>query len=214
MRLILLGPPGAGKGTQAKLLMERLGIPQVSTGDILRKAVRDDTELGRKAKIFMDAGRLVPDDLVIDMLKERIREQDCGAGFILDGFPRTLVQCRKLTEVLRDMGRAIDCVIDLAVEPEALVARLTGRSTCRECGTMFHDVSRPPKAPGVCDQCGGGLYRRPDDNRDTIRKRLEVYENETAPVREFYRSQGSLKSIPGLGDVNEIFIRVCGLVAG
>lgn len=213
MRLILLGPPGAGKGTQAKLLMKKFKIPQISTGDILRQAVKDNTELGKKAKVFMDAGQLVSDEIVIGLIKERIKEKDCAHGFILDGFPRTHIQAEKLTETLERMNQLISAVVDLVVDPQELVVRLTGRSTCRDCGAMFHHTTHPPKVSGVCDQCGGELYQRPDDNRETIMKRMEVYERETAPLREFYRKQGSLKSTAGLGSVDEIFSRVCELVS-
>ena len=213
MRLILLGPPGAGKGTQAKLLMKKFKIPQISTGDILRQAVKDNTELGKKAKVFMDAGQLVSDEIVIGLIKERIKEKDCEHGFIQDGFPRTHIQAEKLTETLERMNQLISAVVDLVVDPQELVVRLTGRSTCRDCGAMFHQTMHPPKVSGVCDQCGGELYQRPDDNRETIMKRMEVYERETAPLREFYRKQGSLKSTAGLGSVDEIFSRVCELVS-
>ncbi|UCD12156.1 MAG: nucleoside monophosphate kinase, partial [Nitrospinaceae bacterium] len=155
MRLILLGPPGAGKGTQAKLLKEKFGIPQISTGDILRKAIRDNTELGVKVRTFMDGGRLVPDDLVIRLIRERIRQEDCRNGFILDGFPRTIVQAEKLSETLGEMGLKLDAVVDLEIAPEVVTERLAGRSTCSQCGAMFHDTSRPPKTAGLCDLCGG-----------------------------------------------------------
>ena len=213
MRLILLGPPGAGKGTQAKLLMRKFNIPQVSTGDILRKSVKDNTGLGIKAKAFMDAGQLVSDEIVIDLIKERINQEDCQQGFILDGFPRTQVQAEMLTETLGKMNQTITLVVDLVVDPRELVVRLTGRSTCRDCGAMFHQMTHPPKVSGVCDHCGGELYQRPDDNKETIMKRMEVYEKETAPLREFYKRQGFLKSTPGLGPVEEIFSRVCELVS-
>jgi len=213
MRLILLGPPGAGKGTQAKLLMDKFRIPQISTGDILRAAVRENTELGKQAKAFMDAGQLVPDGIVIGLIRERIKEPDCAGGFILDGFPRTVIQAEKLGETLNQMNQAIDLVVDLVVDPDELVERLTGRSTCRECGAMFHGTSRPPKKPGICDFCGGGLYQRPDDKPETIKKRFEVYERQTAPVKEYYQSQGNLKSTQALGEVDEIFTRLCQLVA-
>lgn len=213
MRLILLGPPGAGKGTQAKLLMKKFNIPQVSTGDILRKSVEEGTELGRRAKAFMDAGQLVSDDIVIGLIKERIKDKNCENGYILDGFPRTRVQAEKLTETLEQESQTIDVVVDLVVDPQELVVRLTGRSTCKDCGAMFHSTSRQPKVSNVCDHCGGELYQRPDDKKETIMKRMEVYEKETAPLREFYRKQGTLKSTPGLGPVEEVFARVCELVS-
>ena len=212
MRLILLGPPGAGKGTQAKMLKEKLQVPQISTGDILRQAVKDKTELGARAKIVMDVGQLVPDDIVIDLIKERIQLEDCKFGFILDGFPRNIIQAEKLSETLQDMNLIIDHVIDLEVDEGEVVERLTGRSTCSECGVMFHHISRPPKVMGICDGCGGKLAQRPDDNRETIEERLKVYLESTAPLKEFYSKQGSLKSVEAKGSVEEIFFRVCEMI--
>ena len=212
MRLILLGPPGAGKGTQAKMLKEKLQIPQISTGDILRQAVKDNTELGVRAKTVMDTGQLVPDDIVIDLIKERMRQEDCETGFILDGFPRNIAQAEKLSETLREMNLAIDNVIDLEVDEREIVERLTGRSTCSECGTMFHQVSRPPKVGEVCDGCGGKLEQRPDDNKETIEERLKVYSESTAPLKEFYSKQGNLKTVEAKGSVEEIFSRVCEMI--
>ncbi len=212
MRLILLGPPGSGKGTQANMLQEKFNIPKISTGDILRAAVEDNTDLGKQAKSFMDKGELVPDEIVIDLIKERIVEPDCEAGYILDGFPRTIVQAEKLGETLVAMDREIDLVVDLEVDPEELLIRLAGRSTCKNCGAMFHQTSHPPKAAGVCDECGGKLYQRNDDNKETIVKRLEVYNKETAPLKDFYREQGKLKSIQGRGGMEDIFSKLCDLV--
>ena len=213
MRLILLGPSGAGKGTQAKMLKEKFGIPQISTGDILRKAVQEDSELGKQAKTYMDAGQLVPDDLVIGLIKARTREVDCQKGFILDGFPRTIVQAEMLCETLNAMQIDIDAVIDIVVEPDEVIGRLTGRSTCSGCGAMYHEKSRPPKEAGKCDGCGDELYQRPDDNEKTILKRLEVYKKETEPLKEFYRKKGNLKTAQGSGSAEEIFSRVCLLVS-
>ncbi len=213
MRLILLGPPGAGKGTQAKMLTEKFGVPQISTGDILRKAASNDTELGKQAKAVMDDGQLVPDEIVIGLIKQRIRDEDCAQGFILDGFPRTIVQAEKLSETLEEMNLSIDTVIDFEINPQELLERLTGRRSCSNCGAMFHDETRQPKKTGICDGCGHELYQRPDDNRETIIKRLEVYEKETAPLKEFYRKRGNLKSIEGRGSVEDIFSQVCSLVS-
>jgi len=212
MRLILLGPPGAGKGTQAKMLKEKFQIPQISTGDILRQAVKDNTELGARAKTVMDTGQLVPDNIVIGLIKERIRQGDCKTGFILDGFPRNIAQAEKLSETLQDMNLAIDNVIDLKVDEGEVVERLTGRSTCSECGSMFHQISRPPKVNRVCDDCGGKLEQRPDDNKETIEERLKVYSQSTAPLKEFYSKQGSLKTVEAKGSVEEIFFRVCEMI--
>lgn len=213
MRLILLGPPGAGKGTQAKMLKEKFGIPQISTGDILRQAVKDNTELGQQAKSFMDAGQLVPDDIVIGLIKERIKDGDCDSGFILDGFPRTIVQAEKLSETLASMGIQLDAVLDFEINVAEVIDRLTGRSTCSNCGAMYHEQSRPPKRQGFCDACNGTLYQRPDDNKETILKRLEVYEKETAPLKEFYRKMGNMKTVEGSGSAENIFSRVCDLVS-
>jgi len=212
MRLILLGPPGAGKGTQAKMLKDKFQVPQISTGDILRQAVKDNTELGVRAKIVMDAGQLVPDDVVVGLIRERIRQEDCKTGFILDGFPRNIVQAEKLSETLINMSLKIDHVIDLEVDEGEVVERLTGRSTCSECGAMFHQVSRPPKISGVCDGCGGKLAQRQDDNRETIQERLKVYLESTAPLKEFYTKQGNLKTVEAKGSVEEIFSRVCEMI--
>tara|TARA_B100000959_G_scaffold262974_1_gene301882 strand:- start:57 stop:698 length:642 start_codon:yes stop_codon:yes gene_type:complete len=212
MRIILLGPPGAGKGTQAKMLKERFGIPQVSTGDILRKAAQDNTELGRQARTLMDAGKLVQDDTVIGVIRERIAQEDCRNGFVLDGFPRTIVQAEKLVDTLKDMDLSIDAVVDFVVDSQALINRLTGRRTCSDCGAMYHETSRPPKVGNVCDVCGASLYQREDDKKETIKKRLEVYQSETAPLKEFYRKQGSLKTIQGRGSAEEVFSRVCSMV--
>ena len=213
MRLILLGPPGAGKGTQAKMLKEKFQKPQISTGDILRKSVQDDTELGKRAKFFMNAGKLVQDDIVIGLIRERIVEEDCQSGFILDGFPRTIIQADKLTETLKDMNLSIDVVIEFQVDTNELISRLTGRRTCSDCGAMFHKTSRPPIKIDICDGCGGSLYQREDDKEETIKKRLEVYQNETAPLKGFYGKQGNLKIAQAHGTVEEVFSRVCAMVS-
>ena len=212
MRLILLGPPGAGKGTQAKMLKEKFQIPQISTGDILRQAVKENTELGARAKKVMDAGQLVPDDVVISLIKERIRQSDCKAGFILDGFPRNIAQAEKLSETLADMELVIDNIIDLEVDEREVIERLIGRSTCLDCGAMFHQISCPPRVLGACDGCGGKLAQRPDDNRETIRERLKVYLGSTAPLKEFYMKQGNLKTVEAKGSVEDIFYRVCEMI--
>ena len=213
MRLILLGPPGSGKGTQANLLQDKFKIPKISTGDILRAAVEDGTELGNQARKFMDKGELVPDEVVISLIKERIVEPDCESGFILDGFPRTIVQAEKLGETLEAMGQDIDSVLDLEVDRDELLVRLTGRRTCKSCGAMFHRTSHPPKVEEICDECGGELYQRRDDNEETIVKRLEVYSKETAPLKEFYQKQGKLKTIQGRGGMDTIFSQLCKMVS-
>lgn len=213
MRVILLGPPGSGKGTQSKKLQEKYKIPQISTGDILRQAVKNGTKLGQKAKSNMDAGQLVSDSIVIGLIKERIMEADCRAGYILDGFPRNLIQAERLSETLQSMDQNIDSVIEIEVDIEELIERLTGRATCKGCGTMFNKKTLPPNQEGICDECGEELYKRKDDNRETILKRMKVYEQETAPVKGFYEGKGNLKTIMGQGSVDDIFSRICALVS-
>ncbi|MCM2265109.1 MAG: adenylate kinase [Desulfuromonadales bacterium] len=198
MKLILLGPPGAGKGTQAKMLTERFGIPQIATGDILRGAVQAGTALGLQAKSFMDAGALVPDEVVIGIVRERLQQQDCVAGFILDGFPRTVAQADALQVSLESLGRRLDRVISLTVDADELVERLTGRRTCRSCGRGYHVTFDPPRSAQQCDACGGDLYQRDDDREETIRKRLTVYDQQTSPLIAYYRAAGSLTELDGM----------------
>ncbi len=205
MNLILLGPPGAGKGTQAQRIVERFHIPQISTGDILRAAVKEATVLGKQAKAFMEKGQLVPDDVVIGIIDERLRAPDCQAGFILDGFPRTIPQAEALQVILDRMGKSVDFVINIEVDPEELVRRLTGRRTCKNCGAMFHILFYPPKKEGICDRCDGILYQREDDREEAIRTRLNEYEKQTAPLIQYYRSKNILRPIPGMGDQDQIF---------
>ena len=195
------------------MLQEKFGIPKISTGDILRAAVKDNTELGQKAGTFMDRGHLVPDEIVVGLIKERIQEPDCRNGYILDGFPRTIVQAEKLDEMLQSMNQDIDHVIDLEVDHGELLVRLTGRSTCRQCGAMFHKTSHPPKQDGICDSCGGELYQREDDNEATIVNRLDVYDKETAPLKDYYAQKGKLRTAAGHGTISDIFSRVCEMVA-
>ena len=208
MRMILLGPPGAGKGTQAKMLIERMGIPQISTGDILRAAVKEGTELGKVAKGHMDGGGLVPDEVVIGIIRERIAQSDCAGGYILDGFPRTIGQAEALDAMLSEMGSSIDAVVSLTADEEELVRRLTGRRTCRQCGFGYHIDSKPSKAEGVCDECGGELYQRDDDSEGPIRNRLSVYREQTTPLTDYYRGKGSLREVDGLGPINEVQERI------
>lgn len=202
--LILLGPPGVGKGTQAKLLIERFGIPQISTGDILRAAVKELTPMGVKAKGYMDSGALVPDEVVIGIVEERLAQEDCAAGFILDGFPRTVAQADALGQVLSGMGRCIDHVISLSVDKDELLKRLTGRRACAGCGAVFHVEFAPPAVEGRCDACGGELFQREDDKEETILRRLAVYEEQTAPLIAYYEECGLLRSVNGLGTVEGI----------
>jgi adenylate kinase len=208
MDFILLGPPGAGKGTQAKLMIDKWNIPQVSTGDILRAAVREGTALGIEAKGCMDSGERVPDRGVIGIIAERLREEDAAEGFILDGFPRTIPQAEALQEILDDLGRNIDHVISIEVDDEELVTRLTGRRMCKGCGESFHVLFNPSDKEGVCDRCSGELYQRDDDKEDTIRQRLAVYSDQTQPLIAFYEKQGRLRRIDGTGSIEEIFSRV------
>ena len=191
MNLILLGAPGAGKGTQAEIICAKLNIPSISTGNILRAAVKDGTEMGLKAKSFMDAGALVPDEVIIGILKDRLSEADCANGFILDGVPRTIAQA----EAIETMGIRIDKVLELQVEDNVIVERMSGRRVCEHCGASYHLVAVPPKVPGVCDSCGGKLVQRHDDEPETVKHRLEVYHKETEPLKDFYAERGLLRSV-------------------
>lgn len=204
MNLILLGPPGAGKGTQAKILAKKFDIPQISTGDILRCAVKEQSPMGIKAKGYMDAGSLVPDEVVVGIVKERLAKPDCSNGFILDGFPRTVIQADALKLTLGGMGKAIEHVISIVVDKEELLARITGRRTCRSCGKGYHLSFDPPKTAGVCDECGGELFQRDDDSEATMRNRLDVYEKQTAPLISYYDRESLLRTIAGTGTIDEI----------
>ncbi len=204
MKLILLGPPGAGKGTQAKMLTEKFSIPQISTGDILRAAVKDGTPMGQKAKAFMDAGGLVPDEVVVGIVRDRLQQTDCNKGFILDGFPRTVAQADALQASLQEMGKDLDRVISLKVDAEALIERLTGRRTCRNCGRGYHVIFDPSLQAGVCDACGGELFQRDDDQEETIRRRLQVYAEQTAPLISYYRGTGVLMELDGMQPIPQV----------
>lgn len=204
MKLILLGPPGAGKGTQAAQLVERYGIPQISTGDMLRSAVRAQSPMGLKAKEAMDAGALVTDEVVIGIVRERLQEADCDKGFILDGFPRTVPQADALKSTLAELGKELDAVISLQVETDALVERLTGRRACRECGRGYHVRFDPPVKEGVCDACSGELFQRDDDQEETIRNRMNVYHQQTAPLENYYRQDGLLKAVDGMAPIDAV----------
>ncbi len=203
MNVVLLGPPGAGKGTQAKFLAEQTHLVHVSSGDLFRAALRDGTELGLKAKQFMDRGELVPDDVVIGMILERIAAPDCSAGVIFDGFPRTVEQAKALARALGEQGGTIDAVI-LDVPQEVLLKRISGRVTCKSCGAMFNIYYFPPKVEGVCDVCGGELYQRSDDNAETAQNRLDVYFTQTTPLIAHYREQGLLHEVDGQGDIESV----------
>ncbi|MEJ5365673.1 MAG: adenylate kinase [Desulfosoma sp.] len=208
MNIILLGPPGAGKGTQAKRMIERYGIPQISTGDMLRAALKAGTPLGLEAKKYMDKGALVPDEVVVGLVKERIQQDDCAKGYMLDGFPRNVSQAETLDGMLKELGQKIDHVVCIDVPDQELIQRLTGRRTCRECGAGYHVMFDPPKKDGVCDKCGGQLYQRDDDNEATVTSRLKVYADQTKPLIEYYEKQGKLRKINGLGSIDEIFERI------
>jgi len=208
VRVVLLGPPGAGKGTQAKWLQERFEACQVSTGDILRKAVAEQTPLGKQAAAYINRGALVPDSLIVDLVAERLKEKDCDKGFVLDGFPRTISQAESLEEILKKMRLALDCVLSVQVPHRVIVERLAGRRTCKGCGALYHLTLDPPSKEGVCDRCGGELYQRDDDREETITARLKVYEAQTAPLVNYYRERGMLREIDGVGKVDEIRSRV------
>jgi adenylate kinase len=208
MNLILFGPPGAGKGTQAKKLVADFQIPHLSTGDILREAVRQQTELGQKARGFMDAGKLVPDELVIGMVNERLAQDDVKKGFILDGFPRTVPQAEALESALAGSGRKVDAVISLEVPEAELIGRLSGRRSCPKDGSVYHVLSSPPRVSGVCDKCGSALIQRSDDSEDKVAERLRVYAEQTSPLKECYRKKHLLKSIPGVGSPEGIYSEI------
>ncbi len=204
MKIILLGPPGAGKGTQAALLMDKYSIPQISTGDMLRAAVQAESPMGIEAKKHMDAGGLVPDSVVVGIVRERLQQPDCANGYILDGFPRTQPQADALKQVLIDLGQELDLVISLQVDTDALVERLTGRRTCTDCGKGFHLRFDPPAQDGSCRYCGGKLVQRDDDREETIRNRMSVYREQTAPLEDYYREEGLLATVDGMGEISAV----------
>lgn len=204
MRLVIIGPPGAGKGTQAIFIQKKFGIPQISTGEILRKAMSDHTALGDKASVYVQAGKLVPDDLMLDMVTERLSADGCTKGYILDGFPRTVPQAEGLETWLKGLGSQLDRVIYLNVPEEALIQRLAGRRTCRGCGALYHMVFDPPRQPGICNDCRGELYQREDDRGNIITARLETYKAQTVPLIQFYRERGLLTEIDGVGRAEKV----------
>ena len=205
MNIILLGPPGAGKGTQAKMIVDKRGIVQLSTGDMLRDAVKSGSALGQKAKALMEAGELVPDDLVIGIIDSRLDEPDCAKGFILDGFPRTIAQAEALDDLLEKKDLALHAVIKMDVDEEALTRRISGRFSCASCGQGYHDDFQKPAKDGICDKCGStDFIRRKDDNAETVRSRLEVYHNQTAPILPYYEARGTLKSVDGMAAIDQV----------
>ncbi|MFQ5960153.1 MAG: adenylate kinase [Candidatus Methylomirabilales bacterium] len=214
MRVILLGPPGAGKGTQAKMLTEKYGVPQISTGDILRAAVAAGSRLGKEAKGYMDRGALVPDEVVIGIVRDRLTEPDCQGGYLLDGFPRTVAQAEALTGMLRELGAPLPTVVSLEVDEEEVVRRLAGRRTCQACGEPFHVEFHPPRREGICDKCGGTLIQREDDKEETIRRRLQVYREQTEPLISYYEKQGLLRTVHGLGETGDVFARIASKLEG
>ncbi len=210
--IILLGAPGSGKGTQAKKLSASFSIPQISTGDILREAVKNGTEMGRQAKVFMDQGGLVPDEVVIGIVRDRLEAPDCEKGFILDGFPRTIPQAEALDRVVKDLGKKITSVLSLDVDEEEILARLSGRRTCAGCGAMYHVRFNPPKEGQRCDKCGGTLLQRDDDKEETIRARLENYKKSTEPLIDYYRGSGKIRSVKATGDIDAIFANISSIL--
>ncbi len=212
MKIIMLGAPGAGKGTQAKKIADRYGIPHISTGDIFRANIKNGTELGMKAKSYMDAGNLVPDSLTLELVMDRIHQDDCQNGYVFDGFPRTIPQAEALEEALRADGQSIDYAIDIEVPDENIVTRMSGRRACLGCGATYHTVFAPPKTEGVCDRCGGELTIRDDDKPETVNKRLGVYHQQTQPLIDFYQDKGCLAQVDGTKDVEEVFQDICELL--
>ena len=211
-RVVLLGAPGAGKGTQAKMLIEKYKIPQISTGDILRKAVADGTPLGKEAKVIMDSGGLVSDKIVLGLVEERIKQPDCKSGFILDGFPRNTAQADALDKILAGMGMPLTIALNIDVDMNDLLKRLTGRRTCKSCQQMYNIHFSLPKKDGVCDKCGGELFQRDDDKEATIKKRLDVYQQQTAPLIEYYSKKNIMKTVAGVGSIDDIFKKVTAIL--
>ena len=208
MYILLMGPPGAGKGTQAEKLIREYGIPQISTGDMFRAAVKSGTALGKEAKSYMDKGALVPDSVTVGIVKERLAQDDCKKGWILDGFPRTTAQASALDAILHDLGIQLTAVLDFNVNRDDLVKRVSGRLVCRQCGASFHKEFRPPKQEGVCDNCGGELYQRADDNEVTVRERLAVYDTSTKPLIDYYKVSGRYYEINGDQSMDKVFADV------
>ena len=212
MKIVMLGAPGAGKGTQARLISEKYSIPQISTGDIFRANIRDNTELGQRAKSYMDKGLLVPDQVTCDLVVDRISKDDCKNGYILDGFPRTIPQAEALTKALNQQGAKIDYAIDVEVPDDDIVRRMSGRRACPKCGATYHIEYLKPAQEGICDTCGSELYLREDDHPGTVQKRLDVYHSQTQPLIQYYREQGVLHSIDGTKEMHEVFGDICSVL--
>ena len=208
MKIIMLGAPGAGKGTQAKRIAKKYDIPHISTGDIFRANIKEKTELGNKAKEYMDRGELVPDDITIGMLLDRIHKDDCKNGFVLDGFPRTIPQAESLTKALSELGEKIDYAVNIDVPDESIITRMSGRRACLSCGATYHIVYSAPKAKDVCDTCGNKLVIRDDDKPETVKKRLEIYHDQTQPLIDYYKNEKILASVDGTKDMEEVFIDI------
>lgn len=214
MKIVFMGPPGAGKGTQAEKIVENYQIPHISTGDMFRKAIKDQTELGTEAKRYMDQGALVPDHVTIGIVKDRLSESDCKSGFLLDGFPRTVDQAKALDEILTSLDSKIDYVINIDVDLDILKERLTGRRICRSCGATYHMIFNPPKNADVCDKCGGELYQRKDDNEETVGNRLNVYVSQTKPLLDYYSLAGNLVNINGQQSIDLVFEEIREVLGG
>jgi len=214
MNIVLMGLPGAGKGTQADKIVEKYAIPHISTGDMFRAAIKDGTELGLQAKSFMDQGALVPDEVTIGIVRERLAKPDCEKGFLLDGFPRTVPQAEALDSILADLGKAIEHTLNIQVEKDELIARLSGRRICKTCGTSYHLIFNPPAVEGKCDKDGGELYTRADDNPETVANRLDVNMKQAQPLLDFYEAKGVLTNIDGQQDINKVFADLDALLQG
>ncbi|MCM3719773.1 adenylate kinase [Fictibacillus phosphorivorans] len=214
MYLVLMGLPGAGKGTQAERIVEKYGIPHISTGDMFRAAIKEETPLGLEAKSYMDAGNLVPDEVTIGIVRDRLSKKDCEKGFLLDGFPRTVAQAEALEEITKELSREIDYVLNISVDSDKLMQRLTGRRICQTCGSTYHVIFNPPKVEGVCDKDGGTLIQRQDDNEETVRNRLNVNMKQAKPLLDFYGDRGYLKNINGDQDIDKVFQDIDQLIGG
>ncbi|WP_334075696.1 MULTISPECIES: adenylate kinase [Paenibacillus] len=214
MNILFMGPPGAGKGTQAEVIVNEFGIPHISTGDAFRLAIKQQTPVGIKAKEYMDQGLLVPDDVTVGIVRERLQQSDCEKGFLLDGFPRTLSQAEALEELLSGLGRELDHVINLKVDRNKLLARLTGRRICKSCGSTYHVIFNPPVQEGVCDKCGGELYQRSDDNEESVGTRLDEYINKTAPLLTFYEDKGLLRQVDGEQEIGTVSKEIVSILRG